>query len=64
MKWHNVVNDKLPKDQQEVLLSLDGVNCVATYDAKKKAFRVQHDKESIIPVNKGVFYWTEYTRPA
>lgn len=63
MKWHNVTKDEFPKDKQEVLLSLDGVNCVATFDKKNKVFRVRQDRESVIPVNKYVFYWTEYKRP-
>lgn len=63
MKWRNVAKDKFPRDKQEVLLSLDGVNLVATFDEKNRVFRLHHDRESVIPVNKNVFYWTEHPKP-
>ena len=67
MKWHNTRLDKLPKDRQEVLISVEGINYVAVYDANTKVFTVSADqtgrKEKKYKADLHGLYWTEYKRP-
>lgn len=64
MKWRNTRLDKLPRDNQEVLLSKNGINYVAIYNEKDKSFRAgENGKEKIIQSDEDQLYWTEYSRP-
>ena len=64
MKWRNTRLDKLPRDNQEVLLSKQGINYVAIYSENDKSFRIEENgKENIIQSDEDHLYWTEYTRP-
>jgi hypothetical protein len=61
MHWNNSQVDGLPKDREEILISVDGVYYIAMYDEEKKLFRVENEqKETFFRVNEQVIYWTEY----
>jgi hypothetical protein len=64
MKWYSTRIDKLPKDKQEVLLSVEGVNHVAIYDANRKVFTVEgNQRKKTYKSDLVQLYWTEYTKP-
>lgn len=63
MKWHSTQRDKLPKDRQEVLISVEGINYVAYFDANRKCFTVNSPKKATFKADIELIYWTEYTRP-
>jgi hypothetical protein len=64
MKWYSTRLDKPPKDKQEVLISTEGVNMIAIYDANRKCFVVEgKTKAKNFKADETRLYWTEYTRP-
>lgn len=64
MKWYNSRTDKLPKDKQEVLISVEGENYIAIYDANRKLFRIEGElKETTFKSDLKNLYWTIYLRP-
>jgi hypothetical protein len=64
MKWYNTRLDKLPADKQEVLISDNGEHYIAIYDANRKHFRVEEERELIFKTDRKKLYWTRYTKPA
>jgi hypothetical protein len=68
VKWSNTRLDKLPKDKREVLVSLEGVNYIATYDANRKIFQIEAEATGIgrsktLKADLAQLYWTEYVKP-
>jgi hypothetical protein len=68
MKWYNTRLDKLPKDKQVVLVSLEGVNYIATYDANRKIFQIESkatgiSRSNTLKADLVQLYWTEYVKP-
>ncbi len=56
--------DELPDDGKVVLISVKGVNYVATYDAHTNLFRVEDElRETVFKVKDSHIYWTEYVSP-
>jgi hypothetical protein len=63
MKWNSTQRDKLPKDAQEVLISVEGINYVAVYNKEKDIFTVTIPKKITYKASDSLIYWTEYSRP-
>jgi hypothetical protein len=60
--WYNIKKDKLPSPGQEVLISVNGVNYPAVFEAESSTFRTTSEDtgEAIyFPVNAGTIYWTD-----
>jgi hypothetical protein len=62
MKWNRTI-DKVPNDNQEVLICVDGVNYIAKFDANRKRFKVDELLETAFRVDKKELFWTSYKRP-
>jgi hypothetical protein len=58
MKWNNALRDAPPVHNQEVLISVEGVYYVTTYDAGKNWYVLRDDKrQHFEPSERNVFYW-------
>jgi hypothetical protein len=62
MDWKNAVNDGLPINDQEVLISVQGVNYLAVYLEKEKGFRIKDDGK-FLPLHSETIYWYPITQP-
>jgi hypothetical protein len=62
MKWNNALKDKLPENEQEVLICVDGINHRATYNKSIAGF-VDSLNKIIFRANHKLIYWTEYCQP-
>lgn len=62
-KWKNSLNDTLPSDGHDVLISVNGVYYAAVYDAKAKRFVLKYELGISFPVGASVIYWKELTPP-
>jgi hypothetical protein len=60
--WYNVHPENLPEPGKEVLISVNGVDHVATYDAERRVFRVADESGVTFALNSGSIYWTELQR--
>jgi hypothetical protein len=64
MKWYNCQSDKLPDDQEEVLISANTIHYIAVFDAKKKIFVIPNEaRDMSFKASDPNIYWTKYTRP-
>ncbi len=63
MKWKNAKHDDLPLHDQEVLITVDGINYIATYDKVNKAFKVNNDPGFVFSSNNKTIYWVEIFAP-
>jgi hypothetical protein len=61
MKWNNAQRDELPGDQEQVLISVNGVYYIAVYDATERKFRLRDEWESSFAADDYLIYWTEFT---
>lgn len=63
MKWNNSRRDPLPSDQQEVLISVNGIYYIAHYDHADGHFRVKlgptKGEEIIFQKTEHQIYWTQ-----
>ena len=62
MIWKNVLKDELPSDNQEVLISVSGINYIAIYKERMHGFEID-DHEGFIPIKNVTIYWTEISDP-
>jgi hypothetical protein len=64
MSWTNSTIDGLPQHQEEVLISVNGVNYIALYNADEKGFAVRDiEKLFLISNNELPIYWKKITKP-
>lgn len=64
MKWLNARTDKLPEHNQQVLVSVDGVYYMATFDAGNKCFiLITEPPRTLVYSDKHSIYWTAVTDP-
>ena len=56
IKWKNTSKDELPKNVQDVLISVDGVYYTAIYDAIEKGFKLKNELK-FFPVKNTIIYW-------
>lgn len=58
--WKNSFIDNLPYEKGEVLISVDGINYIATYNKSDKGFHIR-DTEKFIRIDpaNSTIYWTE-----
>jgi hypothetical protein len=59
MNWNNAQKDKLPLHEQEVLVSVDGIYYITTYDSSQKIFRLKESPETFFTPEEKVIYWTD-----
>ncbi|MBA3665051.1 MAG: hypothetical protein H0W61_12695 [Bacteroidetes bacterium] len=62
MNWKNTAIDALPRDGEEVLISVNGINYVATYTASINGFSIKH-KPLELRIDEHIIYWTEIELP-
>ena len=63
-KWKNALTDGLPKDKQQVVISVDGINYIAEYSGPGNLFTVQLEiPEKIFSTRKDTVYWIEFLPP-
>jgi|GEM_PF-3048367 len=64
MGWKNSTIDELPQHGEEVLISVNGVNYIAVYNAAKMGFEVRQTKNLFSIENKDpIIYWKKITTP-
>lgn len=63
MKWKNANRDDLPLNNQEVLITIDGINYIATYDALKSVFKLNNNPGAAFSTTKKTIYWMEIIAP-
>jgi hypothetical protein len=64
MGWKNSTIDELPKHSEEVLISVNGVNYIAIYNAVQKGFELRETKNLFLIENKEpIIYWKEIITP-
>ena len=60
MNWKNVSADNLPLDEQEVHISVGGVNFIATYNKREHGFHLKDSKRFVrIATGNTEIYWSE-----
>jgi hypothetical protein len=60
-KWFDASKQELPEHRQEVVILVEGVNYISTYEAPKKMFRVDSElKETAFRVANHQIYWKPY----
>ena len=60
--WYNIKKDKRPEPGQEVLISVNGVNYPAVFEAETSTFRSISDDTGepiYFSENAGTIYWTD-----
>jgi hypothetical protein len=57
IEWNNSRRDELPHDQQEVIISVNGVNYISTYDSAKRIFRTNELLETFFKVSDVEILW-------
>jgi hypothetical protein len=63
MRWKNVLKDGVPKDKEEVLISINGVNYLALFYSMEKEFYVREIKKTFLINDGQIIYWQELTNP-
>jgi hypothetical protein len=63
MKWFNASKDSLPRHEQEVLISVNGIYYVAHYDSTANAFRLKDQPSDYFQIGEYVIYWTALGDP-
>ncbi len=63
MKWKNAKRDDLPLNNQEVLITVDGINYLATYDALKDLFKLNNNPGASFSTATKTIYWMEIVGP-
>lgn len=63
MKWKNANRDDLPLNNQEVLITVDGINYIATYDALNRLFKLNNNPGATFSTHKKTIYWMEIISP-
>jgi hypothetical protein len=64
MKWKNANRDELPKHDQDVLISVDGVYYIAFFDEGVKAFRIRNQMGLIFEIGgTDAIYWMNFESP-
>lgn len=58
MKWLNATRDSVPKDGQEVLISVNGVNQVAVYNSLSQSFKVNANALQYF-IGQQTIYWID-----
>jgi hypothetical protein len=61
MTWYSNLNNKKPKDKQEVVISFGGVYRLATYDSDRKVFCLKSQPYVEFKINELDIYWSEFS---
>jgi hypothetical protein len=59
MKWHSTINDPLPVDKTTVLVSVNGIYCIAQFLEGEKRFMIHQGSGQFIEVFEDGIYWTD-----
>jgi hypothetical protein len=63
MKWKNAIIDKPPQSGQDVLICVNGVYYIATFDSEIPVFKLKEEPTASFDPNEHLIYWTEFTNP-
>jgi hypothetical protein len=58
-KWKNASTDGLPLDKQHVLVSVNGINHPADFDAGRNAFCLTDSPSELLYIGATLIYWRE-----
>lgn len=58
MKWKNATIDSVPEDNQEVKITVFGINYIAVYKSANRSFQVK-DSPLIFFNAEQIIYWME-----
>ena len=61
--WKNTLNDELPSDKQDVIISVNGIYYTAVYDAAGKRFTLKYEVGVFFAVKNASIYWKMLTPP-
>jgi hypothetical protein len=64
VKWKNTNKDQLPLDNQDVLISVDGIYYTAVYTATEKGFKLKYELGKFFLVENTAIYWKVLTPPS
>ena len=56
--WNNARTDLPPNDKDRVLISVDGIYYMATYEASERMFRVLEGTGQKFLIDEKLIYWT------
>ncbi len=63
IEWKNTLNDQLPIDKQDVLISVNGIYYTAVYDRLNRKFVLKYEVGVFFPVENKSIYWKEISPP-
>lgn len=62
-EWKNTCKGELPKNNQDVIISVDGIYFTAIYSAVEKGFKLKYELGKFFLVENAVIYWKALTPP-
>jgi hypothetical protein len=63
LDWKSASKDELPDHSERVLISIEGVNYLATYNAKEKTFEDVSSDSCFWVRGDQTIYWSEIANP-
>jgi hypothetical protein len=64
MKWKNAQRDELPANDQEVLVSYEGIYYITVFNSERKVFVLREDKRQHFDIEEHIpLYWMEMADP-
>jgi hypothetical protein len=60
IKWNSTHRNEFPRDGQEVVISVDGVNYISNYDSGKKIFRTNELLETFFKAGDAEILWVSH----
>jgi len=61
MTWYSSISHKKPKDRQNVVISFGGIFRLATFDSKKKVFKLKSQPYIEFKLFEDGLTWTEFS---
>jgi hypothetical protein len=59
MKWKSAHKSELPKNGEQILISVDGIYYLAVYEAELGLFRPRGERNVFFNPLENLIYWTE-----
>jgi hypothetical protein len=63
LNWKNATKDELPGHSERVLISIEGVNYLATYNAREQTFEDVNSNSCFWVRGDQTIYWSEISNP-
>jgi hypothetical protein len=52
MNWKNAMSQDVPQHEEKVMIAIDGLECLATYDEHERGFRL-HESKKLVWIEQG-----------